>query len=76
MIDNAGNDKERHQGRDNEDAAAEKNARDQSEAAENFQPWQIEREPNPDWPRQHFVVVDIPRELDRIDDLDDAGVDK
>src|SRR5207248_5762110 len=59
-----------------EDAAAEKNARDQSEPAENFQPGEIERQPDGNAPRQRLVVVDIARELDRIDDLDRPRVNE
>jgi hypothetical protein len=50
--------------------------KDDSEAAENFEPRQIEREPNSDEPGQRFVIIDVVRELDRIKHLEHAGVNE
>src|SRR4051812_37639618 len=66
----------RHETRDDEYAAAIKNARDQGEPAEDLQPRQIKREPDPCLPGQHFVIVDVSGELDWIDDLDRPGVNE
>src|ERR1041384_7560222 len=72
----ADNDEDRHQRRYDKYPTAIENARDQGKAAKNFQPWEIQRQKNAELPGQHFVVVDISRELHRLDDLDHAGVNE
>src|SRR5205814_9125628 len=50
----ADNNKKRHQGRYDKHAAAKEDARNQRESAENFEPGEIERQPDTGLPWQHF----------------------
>ena len=50
--------------------------RRKSESGKNFQPGQIEREPDADRPGQNFVVVDVVGEANWIERFDHAGVNE
>ena len=67
---------ENHERRENKRAAAIENPRDQGEPAENFQPRQIQGQPDTDLPRQHLVVADVARKGHRIECLDDSSVNE
>ena len=71
-----GDDEDKHECSQNKYAAAIKNARNQSEAGEDFEPGEEQREPDAELPWKRFVIVDVSRELDRIDHLDRAGVNE
>src|ERR1700736_5944257 len=76
FCDNGRADENRQQrGQDQQSAAVEK-AEDDREAAEDFQPWEVKRQPHRNEPRQHFVVVDVVGELDRVERLNYAGINK
>src|SRR5882724_4466025 len=53
-----------------------KTARDEREAAQNFQPGEIKCEPRTDRPRENFVVVHVAREPDWIERFDHAGINE
>ncbi len=57
-------------------SAAIKKTEDERDAAKNLQPRQIKRESHADEPRQRLVIVDVVRELDRIENFHHAGVNK
>lgn len=69
-------DEDRHEHRQDEHPAAIQNARNQSQSAENLKPGQIERQPHPDRPGQRFVILDISRKPDRIQNLDHPRIDE
>jgi len=60
----------------NRQRATIEQAKNQSEAAKNFQPRQIKREPDSDGPRQNFVMIDVVSELDRIERFKHAGINE
>src|SRR2546423_7160205 len=72
----AGDDEYEHPSSEDKNTSTKKNARDEGETGKNFEPGQIEGEPDAELPRQHLIVVDVARERDRLDDFDDAGVDE
>src|SRR5688572_24172394 len=65
-----------HQHGENQNAAAIQHAGDQGEPAKDFQPGQIKRQPDADRPGQCFVVINISREPNRVQDLDYARVNE
>lgn len=73
--DGGADENQNEQSEDRQSAAIEE-TKDQRDAAQDFQPRQIKREPDADKPRQHLEIVDIETELDRIQDLDNASVDE
>jgi len=57
-------------------SAAITNVKDHSETAQDFQPRKIKRESHTDEPWQRFVIVDVQPELDRVENLERAGVNE
>src|SRR5437660_12038411 len=62
-------------GQDRQPAAIEK-SKDYREAAKNLEPRQVKCESYANKPWQRFIIVDVIRELDRIENFEDAGVNK
>ena len=76
FCDDAGHDEDRSERRQDRQSANAKTARDQGEAAENFQPRQIEGEPHAYCPRKNLVIVDVGGELHWINHFHYAGVNE
>src|ERR1700730_93400 len=57
-------------------SAAVKEPKDQCEPAQHLEPRQIKRESHADKPRKRFVIIDVVRELDRIECLNRARVNE
>src|SRR4029453_15968060 len=73
---NRGNEEDHNERSQNRQCAAIEEAKNQGEAAKNFQPRQIEREAHTDHPRQNFIMIDVVSELDRIECFKHTGVKK
>ena len=73
---NRGDEEYHHEHSQNRQCATIEKAKNQGEAAKNFQPWQIERERNSDGPRQNFVMIDVVSKLDRVERFKHAGVNE
>jgi|SRR5262249_13088632 len=69
-------DKNQNQRGQDQQTTAVKKSEDEREAAKDFQPRQINCEPHTNEPRQGFVILDVIRELNRVEDLNYAGVNK
>jgi hypothetical protein len=76
FCDNARGDEEEGESTQNEQSSAMKEAQNKSQAAEDFQPRQVEGQSYANRPRQHFVVIDVVSEANRIHDFDDAGINE
>ena len=73
---NRGNEEDHNERSQNRQCAAIKEAKNQGEAAKNFQPGQIKCQPHSDGPRYNFVMINVVGELDRIDCFKHAGVNE
>jgi hypothetical protein len=79
---NRGDEEDRNERSQDRQCAAIEETENQGKAAEDFQPWEIEREPDSDCPWQNFVIVNVVGELDRIERFnrtsinEDGGNDK
>src|SRR6476661_3143241 len=60
----------------NQQRATIQKSKHKPERAENFQPRKIKRERDADGPRQHFVIVDVVRELNRVNRFQRSGVNE
>jgi hypothetical protein len=73
---NRGDEEDRNERSQDRQCAAIEETENQAETAEDFQPWQIKREPDSDRPGQNFVIVDVVGELDWIERLNPAGINE
>jgi hypothetical protein len=73
---NGRTDENRYQRRQNRQCTAVEKMEHDREPAEDFEPRQVKRQAYTGEPRQHFVVVDVVREHDRVERLNYAGVNK
>src|SRR6266478_7554771 len=69
-------DKNQNQRGQDQQSPAIKKSEDDSETAKDFQPRQIKCQTDADEPRQRLVIVDVVGELNRVEDLNYAGVNK
>ena len=53
-----------------------KPAGNERETAKDFQPGQVKRQSHTERPRNNVIILDVTRETDRLDRLQDAGVDE
>src|SRR5262244_3340676 len=73
---NCGDEEDHDEYSQNRQCAPIKETKNEGEAAKNFQPRQIEREPNSNGPGQNFVMIDVVSELDGIKGFKHPGINK
>ena len=73
---NCGDEEDRDEPSQDRQSTEIKTPGDQGKTAEHFQPGQIKRDADTDCPRQNFVIVDVVREMDGIENFDCSRVNE
>jgi hypothetical protein len=76
FCDYARSDEEEGEPTQNEHSSAMEEAQNKSKAAEDFQPRKVEGQSYANCPWQHFIVIDVVSEANRVHRFDDAGINE